>query len=92
MGAGSELMIEPGEKTQTTDDLGTRMIAGVEFAGFRITTTLIGQPARVAFDEHWISAELGLLGANLTSSPRKKTSMTIPNRDREWAASSSAPG
>jgi hypothetical protein len=76
---GSELIRETGEKTHKSGVLGVRTIEGVEFAGTRTTTTMVDQPSKIAVDEHWISRDLGLIGAILQSSPNGKTTVEIHN-------------
>jgi hypothetical protein len=76
------LVALPGEKTCNTESLGTQTIAGAEFEGHRITTTIQSQPSVVGVQEHWRSMELGLIGLTSSSGPDGEESVRIQRLER----------
>jgi len=79
------LVALPGEKTCNTDSLGTETIAGAEFEGYRVTTTIQGQPSIVGIQEHWTSVDLGLIGLTSSSGPDSEDSVRIQRLERTEA-------
>jgi len=72
-----------GEKTFKSESLGTQIIEGVEFEGHRTTTTMVDDPSLIGIQEHWRSAELGLIGLTSSSDPDTEESVKIQRSDRK---------
>jgi len=66
---GGPLVALPGEKNFNAESLGTQTIAGTEFEGHRLTTTMQDDPSLKGIQEHWMSMELGLIGLMSSSGP-----------------------
>jgi hypothetical protein len=66
---GGPLIARSGEKKFDTVGLGTQTIAGAEFEGHRLTTTMQDDPSIKGIQEHWMSVELGLIGLMSSSGP-----------------------
>ena len=73
----------PGKKTVKNEDLGKQTIDEIEFQGSRMTVTADEQPSLVAFDEYWMSQELGLWGSFKHSGPDGERSATIRHVERK---------
>ncbi len=71
-----------GNKTRKNEDLGKQSIDGIEFEGFRTTTTADDQPSLVAVDERWMSKELGLIGLLRHTGPDGESTSRIQHADR----------
>jgi hypothetical protein len=82
-GFSSGLIRETGKKAVEREALGKQTIEGVEFEGFRDTTTMVDEPSKVAVDEYWISQDMGLIGAALRSNPGGKTTVKIKSLLRQ---------
>jgi hypothetical protein len=71
-----------GKKTRKNEDLGKQSIDGIEFEGFRTTTTSDEQPSLVAVDERWMSKEFGLVGLLKHTGPDGENTSRIQHADR----------
>jgi hypothetical protein len=79
---GGPLAAAPGEKKFNSEALGKQTIAGAEFEGHRLTTTIEGEPSLVSIQEHWMSVELGLIGFMSSSGPDLEETVRIRRMDR----------
>jgi len=71
-----------GNWKATTENLGKRMIEGVEFEGTRTTETSDDHPALIAVEERWYSKDLGLIGMAEASRTNRKHSARIQELQR----------
>jgi hypothetical protein len=79
---GGPLVALSGEKKSSAERLGSQTIAGAEFEGHRLTTTIEGEPSLVGIQEHWMSVELGLIGSMSSSGPGIEETVRIQRLDR----------
>jgi len=64
---GGRIFEEKGEKKFTTEQLGAKVIDGIQFEGSRTTTTVVERPSLIGINERWFSSTLGLIGVTKLS-------------------------
>jgi hypothetical protein len=80
----STVFLDPGREWKTTtEQIGKRVIEGIEFVGSRVTHTAIDDDGLADATEEWFCDELKLIGAIAVTRPHERYTVSIHNLRRQ---------
>lgn len=80
---GDPLIMLPGKKTTTSENLGKQTIDGIEYQGNRTTTTSAENPSLIGTHELWYAREVGLVALTKSSGPDERITARLHILDRK---------